>query len=301
VAYFFGRKLQKELGVPVGLINSSWGGTICEAWTSNEALQGEDDFKALLQRGAKDKNKKNPNRASVLYNGMIAPLIPYGIRGAIWYQGESNVGRAAQYAKLFPTMIRDWRNRWDEKFPFLFVELAPFRYGGHDPQLCAELWDAQLKTLKNVEKTGMAVTTDIATLHDIHPPNKQDVGARLARWALAKTYGRDLVYSGPIYKSMKIEGNKVRLAFDHVGGGLKTRDGKAPNEFQIAAAEGDFVPAQAKIEGDSVVVWSDKVSQPAAVRMGWRDTAQPNLMNEAGLPASPFRTDDRKLKTAGRL
>lgn len=302
VAYFFGRKLQKELGVPVGLINSSWGGTICEAWTSHEALQGEDDFKALLKRGANSKNKKSPNRASVLYNGMIAPLVPYGIRGAIWYQGEANVGRAAQYAKLFPTMIRDWRDQWNEKFPFLFVQLAPFRYGNHDPALCAELWDAQLKTLKNVENTGMAVTTDIATLNNIHPPNKQDVGDRLARWALAKTYGKDgIVYSGPIYKSMKVEGNKIRLAFNHVDGGLKTRDGKAPNEFQIASAKGDFVPAQAKIEGDAVVVWSDQVSQPAAVRMGWRDTAQPNLMNEAGLPASPFRTDDRKLKTAGRL
>lgn len=301
VAYFFGRKLQKELDVPVGLINTSWGGTLCEAWTSIEKLQGDPDYKPILDRAAQ--SKEGPNRAAVLYNGMIAPLVPYAIRGAIWYQGESNVGRAAQYAKLFPNMIGDWRERWGQgDFPFLFVQLAPYRYGNHDPELCAELWDAQVKTLREGKHIGMAVTTDITTLNDIHPPNKQDVGKRLALWALGTTYGKkDLVYSGPLYKSMQTDGNKIRLSFDHVGSGLAARDGEPLKEFTIAGEDGKFVPAEAKIDGNTVVVSSDQVEKPVAVRMGWHDTAQPNLINKEGLPASPLRTDNRPLKTAGNL
>ncbi len=298
VGYFYARKLQNELGVPVGMINTSWGGTLCEAWTSRAALEGNAAFKPILSR--KPPKDRLKNGAAVLYNAMVAPLVPYAVRGTIWYQGEANVGRAAQYANLFPTMIRDWRNRWgQQEFPFLFVQLAPFRYPKYEPQLLAELWDAQFKTLREVKNTGMAVTTDIATRHDIHPPNKQDVGKRLALWALATVYDRDLVYSGPLYKSMEVDGNKIRLQFEHVGSGLKTRDGQPPNEFTIAAQDGEFVPAQAKIEGDTIIVWSEEVKEPAAVRMGWHHTAQPNLMNQEGLPASPFRTDERKLTTAG--
>ena len=299
VGYFFGRKLYQELNVPVGLINSSWGGTECECWASREALQADPDFQPILARSATFQEGK-AHQASVLYNGMIHPLIPLGIRGALWYQGESNVGRAVQYQKLFPAMISDWRGRWGEgDFPFLFVELAPFIYK-HDPTLLAELWDAQVKTLK-LANTGMAVTTDIVgNLKDIHPRNKQDVGQRLAFWALAKTYGRPMAYSGPLYKEMQVEGDAIRVRFDQVGGGLVAKGGPL-SYFTIAGEDGKFVPAQAVIDGDAVVVSSAEVKQPKAVRFAWQQDAQPNLFNQAGLPASPFRTDDFPLLTAGKF
>ena len=224
-----------------------------------------------------------------MYNAMIHPLIPYAIRGAIWYQGESNAPRAWQYRKLFPAMIRDWRARWGQgNFPFYFVQLCPFnRHHTEWP----ELWEAQLKTL-SVANTGMAVTTDIGNIHNIHPPNKQDVGKRLALWALAKDYGRsNLAFSGPLYKSMKVEGGKIRVQFDH-SEGLKARDGKAMSWFAIAGKDRKFHPAQAVVDGNDLLVRSDKVTEPVAVRLGWSSVATPNLVNKAGLPASPFRTDD---------
>jgi sialate O-acetylesterase len=203
-----------------------------------------------------------------------------------------------QYRKLFPAMITDWRQRFGQgDFPFLFVQLAPFRYGGN-PTLLAELWEAQLKTL-SLPNTGMSGTTDIGNVSDIHPKNKQDVGKRLAIWALAKTYGKaDLVYSGPLYDSMAVDGNKVKIKFQHVGGGLVARDGKPLTHFTIAGEDQQFVDATATIEGDSVVVTSDKVAKPVAVRFGWNQLAEPNLSNKDGLPASPFRTDDFKLVSA---
>ena len=223
---------------------------------------------------------------------MIAPLIPYAIRGAIWYQGESNIGRAYQYRTLFPAMIANWRADWGQgDFPFGFVQLAPYPLWTSNPACCAELREAQLMTLKSMPNTGMAVTMDIGNVKDIHPKNKQDVGRRLALWALAKVYGRELVYSGPIYKSMAVEGDKIRLQFDHVGGGLTASDGKPLVEFTIAGADQKFVPAVAQIDGNAIVVHSDQVAQPAAVRYAWRDEATPNLANKEGLPASPFRTD----------
>jgi sialate O-acetylesterase len=296
-AYFFGRQLHKELHVPVGLINSSWGGTLCEAWTSREDLEGDEDFKPILQRAEKFQ-ANNPNQAAVLYNGMINPVVPFAIRGAIWYQGESNVSRAVQYQKLFPAMIRDWRKHWNQgDFQFLYVQLAPFRYGGQDPRNCAELWEAQRLTLA-VPNTGMAVVTDIGNVRDIHPKNKQEAARRLALWALAKTYGKDLVYSGPLYDSMAVEGNKVRVKFTCVGGGLKSRDDKPLSHFMIAGEDGNFVPATATVDGASVIVEAAQVAKPVAVRFAWSDTAEPNLMNAEGLPASPFRTDSFPLGTA---
>ncbi|MFO0904655.1 MAG: sialate O-acetylesterase [Pirellulales bacterium] len=297
VGYFFARHLQQELKVPVGIINSSWGGTICEAWTSRDALAADAEFKPLLDRFPQFRPGQ-PNQSTVLYNGMIHPLVPFGIRGAIWYQGESNVTRAVQYRKLFPAMIADWRKQFGQgDFPFLFVQLAPFKYG-HNPALLAEQWESQVKTLA-VPGTGMAVTTDITDINDIHPKNKQDVGKRLALWALAKTYGKaDLVYSGPLYDSMTVEGNKVKLKFQHVGGGLVARDGKPLTHFTIAGEDKNFVDATATIEGDLVVVTSDKVAAPIAVRFAWNQVAEPNLGNKAGLPASPFRTDEWPLVSA---
>ena len=287
VAYYFGRQLYRDLNVPIGLIHTSWGGTPAEFWTSRRALEADPALKSL----ARGEN-------SCLYNGMIAPLIPYAIRGAIWYQGESNVGRAYQYRELFPAMIANWRRDWGQgDFPFGFVQLAPYRYGKIDPARWAELCEAQRMTLDRVPNTGMAVTVDIGNVQDIHPKNKQEVGRRLALWALAKVYGRKLIYSGPLYKSMAVEGDKVRLDFEHVGSGLTASDGKPLSEFTIAGRDGKFVHATAQIEGDSIVVHSGAVPQPVAVRFAWRDNAQPNLANKEGLPASPFRTDAWKRAT----
>jgi len=284
VGFLFGRHLHYELDVPVGLIESAWGGTPAELWTRREVLESDPALKDLAPHG------------SSLYNGMIAPLIPYAIRGAIWYQGESNCSRAYQYRTLFPAMIKNWRDDWKQgDFPFGFVQLAPFRYGRLDPACCAELWEAQLLTLKNSPNTGMAVTTDIGNVGNIHPPNKQDVGRRLGLWARGTVYGeKDLVYSGPIYKSMNVEGEKIRLEFDHVGGGLAASDEKPLKDFTIAGEDERFVPATATIDGETIVVRADAVKNPVAVRFGWYDTAMPNLVNKEGLPASPFRTDTFK-------
>jgi sialate O-acetylesterase len=290
VAYFFGRQLHKELNEPIGLIHTSWGGTPAEFWTSRKTLEADPALKSLAR-----------GESSCLYNGMIAPLLPYAIRGAIWYQGESNASRAYQYRSLFPAMIANWRQDWGQgDFPFGFVQIAPFRYGKTDPACWAELCEAQRMTLDSVPNTGMAVTVDIGDVQNIHPRNKQDVGRRLALWALAKVYGRDLVYSGPLYKSMAVAGDKIRLKFAHVGGGLAASDGKPLSEFTIAGADQKFVRAVAEIDGKAIVVHSDDVAQPAAVRFAWRDNAQPNLANKAGLPASPFRTDTWKGVTEGK-
>ena len=299
VGYFFARHLQGELKVPIGMINTSWGGTICEAWTSNEALKTDPDFQLILERSAKFK-PGDPNQASVLYNGMLRPLAPMTIKGAIWYQGESNVGRAVQYRKLFPTMIADWRKQFGQgDFPFLFVQLAPYNYG--PPHLAlAEQWESQLKTL-SVANTGMCVTWDIGNVKDIHPKNKQDVGKRLALWALANTYGKsDVVFSGPLYESSAVEGNKIRIKFKHAAGGLASKEDQPLTHFQIAGEDQKFVDAKATIDGETVVVESEQVAAPKAVRFAWHGLAEPNLFNKAGLPASPFRTDDWPLTTAGK-
>ncbi|HEY0868204.1 MAG TPA: sialate O-acetylesterase, partial [Fimbriimonas sp.] len=233
-----------------------------------------------------------------LYNGMIAPLIPYGIRGAIWYQGESNAGRAYQYRELFPLMIQDWRKRWGHDFPFYFVQLANFMARNEGPveSAWAELREAQTMTLK-LPNTGMATIIDIGEANDIHPRNKSDVGRRLALWALAKDYGKRIEYSGPLYRSLKAVGSEARIAFDHAKG-LKSSDGRPIAGFSIAGEDRKFVWANARISGDTVIVSSPQVPKPVAVRYGWSDNPDVNLVNGAGLPASPFRTDDWKGITA---
>ena len=225
---------------------------------------------------------------------MIHPIVPLAIRGAIWYQGESNVmqGDGLLYARKMLALIQGWRTAWGQgDFPFLFVQLAPWT--GYREGELPKVWQAQIESLK-IPNTGMAVVTDVTgDVNDIHPQDKQSVGKRLALWALAKTYGRtDLVYSGPLYKSMKVEGDKVIVSFDQVGKGLKSRDAKDLTEFQIAGENRKFVPAKAVIQGDTVVVSLDGVPNPVAVRFGWNKTANPNLCNSALLPASPFRTDN---------
>ena len=242
----------------------------------------------------------HPHSPSGLYNAMIAPIEQFTIAGAIWYQGESNVGRAYQYRTIFPTMIRDWRDKFGQpKLPFYFVQIAPFNYGANSVA-CAELWEAQLLTMKKLPNTGMAVINDVGDLKDIHPTNKQVPGHRLALWALAETYGRsDLVHSGPVYTKAQFKGGKAIVHFDHIGSGLATLDGAAPSHFEIAGEDQQFHPATAKIEGKTIVVTSDAVKEPVAVRYAWIGTAEPNLINKDGLPASPFRTDEWKGVTEG--
>ena len=231
------------------------------------------------------------NAACALYCGTIAPLVPYGMRGVIWYQGEGNVGDGPIYLDKMKALIGGWRAAWQRAFPFYFVQLSPARYSEDDQEMLPLIWEAQMDAMA-VPNTGMAVTTDLGNYPDVHNVNKEEVGRRLALWALAKTYGRtDLVHSGPLYKSMVIEGDKIRLQFNHAGGGLVTRDSKAPDWFTIAGDDRKFVPAEAVIDGNSVVVNSAAVPKPVAVRFAWRQDAVPNLINREGLPAPAFRTD----------
>lgn len=238
----------------------------------------------------------HPGLPCVLYNGMIQPLAPYALRGAIWYQGEANAGAAAAYQKMLPAMIQAWRDAWGEKdLAFGIVQLANFMKRDLEPTDpgWAQLREAQTMTL-SVPNTGLAVAIDIGDEADIHPKNKQDVGKRLAFWARAKIYGQDVPYSGPMYKDMKAEGNKIRISFDHVNGGLVSKDDKPLEGFAVAGKDGKFVWADAKIDGETVLVWSDKVAEPAAVRYAWANNPACNLYNKANLPAVPFRTDAPK-------
>lgn len=287
VAYFFGRHLFNELKVPIGLIHSSWGGTPVEAWMNPKVLEGNE---RLLASAAKIPVMPwCPEKLGSTYNSMIAPLIPFAIKGAIWYQGETNVANHEEYAELFSKMIGNWREEWDNEFPFYYVQIAPYNYGTED--VGVYIREAQMQSM-SVPNTGMVVISDIGNIKDIHPLNKQDVGKRLGNWALAKTYGKTgITYSGPIYKSMKIERGKIRISFDYADSGLMVKDGPLTH-FTIAGEDQKFVEAQAEIEGNDVLVSAPGVKRPKAVRFGWSNTAEPNLFNQAGLPASAFRTDD---------
>lgn len=295
VLYYFGRSLHTDLKVPVGLIASTWAGTLIEPWTSLEALDAEPEFKAIADQAraaASQTASQNCQEPTVIFNAMIHSILPFAIRGAVWYQGESNVnqGDGPLYAVRMKALINGWRKAWGQgEFPFLFVQLAP--WSGYKDGELPKVWQAQVESLK-IPNTGMAVITDVTgDVNNIHPMDKQSVGARLALWALARTYGhKDMVYSGPFYKAMKVDGDKVVLSFDYAGG-LKSRDGQALTEFQVAGEDKKFVPAKAVIDGDTVVVTATDVARPLAVRFGWHKTTNPNLCNGAGLPASPFRTD----------
>lgn len=336
VGFFFGRELHQKLGIPIGLIHSSWGGTPAEAWTSRAALEASPDLSPIVTRWDKivadfpaalekyqkealvkwqadaDKAKAagqpeprkpaeptspySANRAANLFNGMIAPLIPFGIKGVIWYQGESNTGNPEQYRTLFPTMIRDWRSRWGQDvFPFYWVQLANYQGVQKEPVEPGGwpmLREAQTRTLP-LPQTGMALAIDLADADnpgDIHPKNKQDVGKRLALVALAKTYGGTNPYSGPVFDTMEVTGGKARLTFKMTDGGLKAR-GEKLTGFAISGADGVWKWADASIDGSSVVLSSTEVAVPVAVRYDWANNPIGNLYNGAGLPAVPFRTD----------
>jgi sialate O-acetylesterase len=268
VLYHFGKRLHADLSVPMGLINSSWGGSPIEPWTVTEKGSGG------------------------MYNAMIAPLAKFPITGCIWYQGETNVIKknGLSYYDKMNDLIVGWRKHWGDDMPFYFVHIAPWSGGKYEAGQLPALWEGQTKTL-NLPHTGMAVVTDLVhNINDIHPSNKHDVGDRLARWALAKKYGKGGVYSGPLLKSVKVEGNKARVSFAHAAG-LKSRDGKPLNEFKVAGADGKFVDATAEVDGETVVVSADGVT-PVTVQFGWHKVANPNLVNGAGLPAAPFQSKD---------
>jgi sialate O-acetylesterase len=291
VAYHFGVALQKQLNVPIGLISTNVGGTPAQRWTPKEVLESTPELKPH----AAEKN------ASDLYNAMIHPLLSYSIRGAIWYQGESNAGQAYRYRVLFPAMIKSWRDRWNQgDFPFLFVQLAPWE-APNDPthETWAELREAQLMTLSKSPNTAMAVITDVGDEKDIHPPQKKPVGERLALAARALAYGEKIEHSGPIFESLTTSGERAILRFTHTGEGLEAR-GEKLTGFTVAGEDKKFHPADAKIEGDTVIVTSTEVSRPVAVRFGWRNYPVVNLWNKNGLPASPFRTDNWPGVTEGK-
>jgi len=344
VAYYFGLELHHKLKVPVGLIESAWGGTAIEPWTPPAGFASVPELKPILAgQNAKYEDYRNnlkkalplwdkwvretqkaldagaalppapgidqspanpfanPQAPTTLYNGMIHALTPFAIRGAIWYQGEANRMDGLAYEKKMEALIRGWREVWKVgDFPFYFVGIAPFYYEYNkviapsvipDFNLLPLIWEAQANVLR-LPNTGMAVITDITEINDIHPRNKKDVGYRLALWARAQTYGeKDLVPSGPLYKSISVEGDKARIRFDFAGGGLIANDGLPVRWFEIAGDDRVFYRAAAEIAGETVIVRSPSVAAPKAVRFGWNQFAVPNLANRQGLPAAPFRTD----------
>jgi sialate O-acetylesterase len=336
VGYFFGRQLHQTLGVPVGLIDDAWGGSACEAWIRRDILAADDRYKPLLARWeeiekrfpeekaayeaklaewkvraekAKSEGQQPPpppgnpegqmrgnQRPGNIYTGVLKPTIGYGIRGAIWYQGETNAARAYQYRDLFPLMISSWRKEWGiGDFPFYWVQLADYRNERTEPAESewAELREAQTMTMSKLPNSGEAVIIDLGEDQDIHPRNKQDVAKRLARWALARDYGIDVPYHSPQYKSMEKNDGKIVLTFDYVGPDLRTVDARDVRGFAVAGDDKKFVWAQAKIVGnDKIEVWSDAVHQPVAVRYAWADNPVCNVYSRNGLPLTPFRTDD---------
>ncbi len=336
--YFMARELHKELGVPIGLINSSWGGTRIEPWTPipgfgqvpalkdilNQVSLTQPDnaaYQARLTKHIADTEKwvgearqaltaKSPvapspdypneikpltrhTHPTALYNAMIAPLVGYTMRGAIWYQGESNHSEGMMYHEKKKALVGGWREVWGiGDFPFYYVQIAPYQYGSEDPKILARFWEAQAASLE-IPHTGMIVINDIGNIKDIHPKNKQDVGHRLALLALKNDYGRkDIVASGPVFDSLTLEGDQLRVKFKNAAGGLKSRDGKPLTHFELIGEQAEFVPAEARIDGDSVVLSAKNVKQPAAMRFAWHKLAEPNLANGAGLPASAFRAGE---------
>ena len=326
VGYFFARQLHQTLDVPVGMINNAWGGSACEAWINRDVLNNKEQFKPLMDRWmemekqfadlsaktdlTEDEKKQLNNlrgqmggnaRPANIYNGVLKSHLGFGIKGAIWYQGESNAGRAYQYRELFPLMISNWRQEWGQgDFPFYWVQLADFMNEKPQPgeSAWAELREAQTMTMAKLPNTGEAVIIDIGEGKDIHPKNKVDVGRRLARWALAKDYGVNIPYHSPQYKSMETDNNKVVLSFDHVQG-WRPFDVNEPRGFSIAGGDYKFVWAKAEILPDGrITVSAEGIDKPVAVRYAWADNPVVNMYSNTGLPLTPFRTDDRPGVTA---
>ncbi|MAX23870.1 MAG: sialate O-acetylesterase [Phycisphaeraceae bacterium] len=287
VGYFFGDLLNETLDVPVGLICTSWGGSKIEAWMSADVLRNYN----WVEIPKKLEEKKRPNRTpTLLYNAMIHPMIGYGIRGIIWYQGESNKNKPEQYEELMQGLVESWRSDWGMgDFPFYYVQIAPFGYNGLNSAFFRE---AQLKAADKIPNSGLVSLLDIGDEKGIHPAQKKEVGERLGFIALSKTYGKEgIAWSGPMLKDFRIAGRKVYLTFDHAEKGL-TSYGKDLTNFTIAGNDRKFYPAQAKITKEGITLESDEVDNPVAVRYGFQDFVIGDLFNTAGLPASSFRTDD---------
>ena len=336
VAYFFGRRLTEELGIPVGLIHSSWGGSRIEPWFADEGFEGIEDLQDMrefrqartpgspkyddamrrhlaatrtwVDSAERAMNEKKPvpaqppappvlpvgsNQALGTYQAMIHPLVPYALRGFLWYQGESNVGEELLYTLKMEALIKGWRKQFNAPdAPFYFVQLAPYNYGDNRQGALQGLWIAQQEALK-IPQTGMAVTMDIGNPADIHPRNKSEVGRRLSLWALADVYGKpDIVKSGPLFESYEVAGDAIKVRFKSAPTGLATRDQQAPTLFEVAGPDWNFKPATAEISGNDPVILlkSAEVPQPTMARFAWSQTAQPNLMNKEGLPAAAFHT-----------
>ncbi|HWM68719.1 MAG TPA: sialate O-acetylesterase [Steroidobacteraceae bacterium] len=309
VAYLFGRELHERYRIPVGMIETDWGGTVAEAWVSEAGLKAFPEFREPIDSVFRANEKavaadaiskliSDPNRPTVLFNSMIDPLIHFRIKGVIWYQGEANAmdNRSAQYRRLFPALIEDWRSHWGYEVPFFFVQLAGYGHNEVEPAEYpwADLREAQSMTL-SLPATGMATAIDIGDENDIHPKDKQDVAHRLVLAAANGVYGDNVVYSGPTYQSMQIEGSRIRIKFSNIGSGLLIEDKYGYGRgFEIAAGDGKFRWAQAQKEGHDIVVCNDAISQPVAVRYDWSNTPDGNVYNKEGLPALPFRTDAPK-------
>ncbi|HZK93915.1 MAG TPA: sialate O-acetylesterase [Prolixibacteraceae bacterium] len=294
IGYFFGKNLQQTLNVPVGLINSNWGGSPAEVWTPKNLVENDPELKAASSKLTPA--AWWPVLPGLTFNAMINPITNFEISGAIWYQGESNVGTYSTYKQLMNTMIGSWRKAWEKDFPFYFVQIAPFSgYGNNN--VSALLRETQTSCL-SIPKTGMVVVTDLVDdLSNIHPINKIDVASRLANLALSENYGKTgLAYKFPMYKSMKNEKEKIRIEFENANNGLISKD-KVISEFFIAGENHQFLPATAKIDGNSVIVWNKTVKAPVAVRFGFSNTAIPNLFSKEGLPVNLFRTDSWEVDT----
>lgn len=321
VGYFFGRQLQQTIDVPIGLINNAWGGSAADAWVNRELLEANADYQPTMDRwksieaqfaklsektdlsDAEQQQLKNltgqlasNQRPGNIYNGVLKSHLGYGIKGAIWYQGESNAGRAYQYRDLFPMMIQAWRDEWGQgDFPFYWVQLADFRDESPEPteSSWAELREAQTMTMSKLNHVGEAVIIDAGEGKDIHPRNKLIVGQRLARWALANEYGIDVAFHSPIYKSMEKQDGKIVLTFEHVNDGWRPFDVNQPIGFAIAGEDKKFVWADAKVLKDGrIEVSSSEVTEPVAVRYAWADNPVCNMFDDIGLPLTPFRTDE---------
>jgi sialate O-acetylesterase len=287
VGYFFAREIQQKLNIPVGIIVSAWGGTPAEVWIEKSRIENNPGLN-------KSKYAEHfdgwPGAPGKLYNSMIAPFVPYGIAGAIWYQGESNCGNYPIYSQLMKTLIENWRADFKKDFPFYLVQIAPFDYGDKGTsEYIREQEDIVAKTVPN---TGMVVITDLVdNIKDIHPKDKLNVGKRLANYALAETYKQNVgAYKSPSYQSMQVEKGKVRLTFDNILSGLKST-GKTPERFLIAGEDKIFVPATAKMDGNTIILSSKLVKTPVAVRFCFDDTSMPDVFSYEGLPLAPFRTD----------
>ncbi len=326
VGFYFGRDLRKALNVPVGVIESSWGGTPGRAWTPRDMLltvpsmkvqiadldnaiatynpaEVEKNYQASVAKVKAAIEKATaegkpaprippkplapghvPHNPSALYNGMIAPLVPLTLRGVIWYQGEADRKAASDYRILFPTLIKSWRQQFGRELTFLFVQIAPHK------EMTPEIRDAQLFTWRTVPQTSMVVITDHGSADNIHPKEKEPVGARLSLAARAMAYGEKIEYSGPLFNKAVFKDGQAILSFQHIGAGLVAKDGPLRG-FEISGTDGKFVPATATIDGDKIVVKSEHVAAPQAVRFGWTNVPDVNLFNQEGLPATPFRTD----------